>query len=235
MKKLFLLSLIILSVITGCEKDTLSRLQIVNPPPPLILHMNTAPKAFAGIDKTVTTSDTVKLHGAASDADNNIISHSWKKISGPASYKIETSDSVETKVWNMHNGTYEFELTVTDKEGLAGKDTVTITVIQPQIQEGNKQVIFRNLQWIFPWYSSIEVKNVHSYVSPNTPLKVFVQRSFDSTWIEVSPILNSSANVLYEYFIETRPFGAGMYNYGSLYIFYYGPNTSDTPNVKIQF
>jgi hypothetical protein len=64
--------------------------------------------------------------------------------------------------------------------------------------------------------------------------RIFIRRDTNPDWIEVYPE-NYVANASYEYYIETRPDGAGIYTYGSLYIFYYGMDTNDTPDVKIVF
>ena len=224
MKKFLLIPLVIIFLNTGCEKE------------PSIEILNIAPQAFAGTDFRVKLpADSATLNGSFYDTPSDIVHHSWKKISGPSSYVIEKPGSLQTKVLNLVQGVYEFELSVTDKGGLTGKDTVTLYVHDPR-NPGSNEFIFKNLKWIYPWYATIEVQNINAYISANSTLKVFVQRGFDFTWTEAKDITNSSINNLYEYFIETRkPDGAGMYNYGSLYIFYYGTNTTDTPNVKIQF
>ena len=227
-----LLILIAYFLLASCskEKDLVS-LPAFPPAPPAIA--NKPPFANAGRDKTITLPvDQLWLDGGASfDPDGSITSYYWQKISGP-DCRIESPNALQSKVTGLQQGIYQFELTVVDTTNLFGRDTVQVTVFS---LTGANSIIFHSLNWIFPWYASIEVKNVNSYVPPNTTLKVFVQRGFDPTWIEVNYLSNSPVNYLYEYFIETRPYGAGMYNYGSLYIFYYGTNTSDTPSVKIQF
>ena len=113
-----------------------------------------------------------------------------------------------------------------------GKAPVTDTVII-----NDHQIVGKNISWIFPWYSSLELKNVHSYISVGTPIRVFVQRDNNSLWMEATPVANDGSGGDYEYFIEKRldGGGAGMYNYGSLYVFYYGKDTADTPDVKVEF
>lgn len=155
----------------------------------------------------------------------------WKKKSGPSSYKLENPNSIKTKVSNLEKGIYEFELTVTNTNGLTGKDTVRVIV--GEISENSKEIIFKDRKWIFPWYSTIEIKDFNLLI-PQNSFKVYIQRENNSQWEEVASILEN-AGIKYEYFVETRPDGGGMYTYGSLYIFYYGTNTNDTPSVKIVY
>jgi len=98
---------------------------------------NQPPIANAGADQTTTLStDTVNLDGSAStDPDNNISNYSWTKISGPSSFNIANPNSAQTHITNLVQGTYQFELKVTDADGLFSKDTIQVTVIaQPCAQ-----------------------------------------------------------------------------------------------------
>lgn len=224
MKKLLSSSWLLLFIVTSCKKEN-----AILTAPEII---NIAPVAFAGVDFSIgLPTDSATLSGTAKDTAFDILEHGWRKISGPRSYVIESPQLLRTKVRNLEEGIYEFELTATDNGGLTGKDTVTLTVHDLR-NSGSNEIILKNLKWIFPWGPAIEVKNINSYPAPQ---KVFLQRSFDPLWIEVSYVSNTWAAVQYEYFIETRPSGGGAYTYGSLYVFYYGSNTVDTPNVKIQF
>lgn len=218
MKQLLLTPLLFLFILTGCEKD--------HPKP------GSAPRAFAGKDIYVALpADSATLKGVAKDDPFDKLKVSWKKISGPASYVIEKPGSFQTRVRNLVKGTYEFEFTVTDPGGLKGMDTVSLELYDPRIP-GSNELVFKNLTWIFPWYATIEVEN---YISYPVPKKVFIQRGSNPTWIEVSDGSNSSNSNPYEYFITTGQHNTGMYSYGSLYICYYGNDTDDRPQVKIQF
>ena len=88
------------------------------------------PVANAGFDQTITLpTNTVALDGSAStDPNNDIASYLWTKISGPSSFTIANANSVQTQVTNLVEGTYQFELKVTDARGLFDRDTVHVTV-----------------------------------------------------------------------------------------------------------
>ena len=107
-------------------KDTVQI--IVNDPA-----VNQPPIANAGTDQTITLpTDSMFLNGNLSlDPDGTIVSYQWIKISGPSSFTIINSQLVQTKVNNLIQGTYQFELKVTDNGGLSAKDTIQITVNDP--------------------------------------------------------------------------------------------------------
>src|SRR4030095_12025135 len=94
---------------------------------------NKAPAAHAGADQTIIMpEDSATLDGSGSnDADGNIASFQWTKISGPLSFAISNRAVVSTVVKNLSAGTYQFELKVTDNGSLSAKDTVQIIVDDP--------------------------------------------------------------------------------------------------------
>ena len=107
---------------------------------------NNPPVANAGEDQVITLpSNSVNLDGRAStDPDNNIRSYQWTKISGPSSFTIANPSSVQTQVTNLVEGVYQFELKVTDNDGLFAKDTIQINVNDPGRQVNN---VLSNQVW----------------------------------------------------------------------------------------
>ena len=97
--------------------------------------VNHPPKACAGADQAITLPvNFVTLDGSCStDPDNDIVSYNWSKISGPASSQIVNPGTVQTRVSNLVQGIYQFELKVTDAGGSVDKDTVQVTV-NPQAE-----------------------------------------------------------------------------------------------------
>ena len=104
-------------------KDTVSI--VVNDP-----SVNHQPIANAGINQTIVLPiKIITLNGSgSSDLDNNIKSYVWTKISRPSSFNIANTNVAVTQVDNLVEGVFQFELKVTDAEGLFSKDTVQITV-----------------------------------------------------------------------------------------------------------
>jgi hypothetical protein len=239
MKSLHIFSIFSASliVITGCKKNNAD-----------ILTLNTSAQnstgttlvAIAGPDRTVYTpkssGNEIYLIGAATDKENKIQSYHWGKISGPGSSLIEASDNQITKVSSLNTGLYQFELTVTDSKGLVDKRKVNITIEQtndPLLQHQNGAIVFKNLKWIFPWYNSVEVKDFVYMLPSGVSFSSYIQRSNSQDWVSVPLTNNISINSKYEYFIERRPDGGGIYSYGSMYIFNYGDDVTDNPTVKI--
>ncbi len=105
------------------EKDTV--VITVNP-------INQSPTANAGPDQSITLpTNSVTLVGSGNDPDGSIASYQWAKISGPSQFTIVSPSQAQTVVNNLAQGTYQFQLTVTDNQGATGKDTVVITVNPP--------------------------------------------------------------------------------------------------------
>jgi major membrane immunogen (membrane-anchored lipoprotein) len=91
--------------------------------------VNIAPTANAGSDiTTVSSVQSVTITGSGTDPDGKIKSYSWSEISGPSTATISGSNSATIKVRNLIEGTYQFELKVTDDKGATGRDTVNVTV-----------------------------------------------------------------------------------------------------------
>ena len=107
---------------------------------------NSPPVAKAGPDILIALpDDSALLSGKSSyDPDNgdSIVSYEWKKINGPATYSIDNKNDAETKVRNLIEGVYVFELTVKDKGGLSSKDRLNIKVLRSR-----NELIFEQLTW----------------------------------------------------------------------------------------
>ena len=110
-------------------------------------HPNQAPVANAGLDQTITLPvNTATLSGSGIDGDGTVVGYVWTKISGPANYSIVNPTSAVTNVTGLVQGTYQFQLQVTDNDGATGTDIVLITVnaaanISPVADAGLDQAI----------------------------------------------------------------------------------------------
>jgi len=121
---------------------------IVNPKPIL---PNQAPVANAGTNQTITEPvNSVSLSGTNSfDPDGTITAYNWNQISGPSTSVITAGNTSVASVSQLIVGQYVYQLTVTDNNGVARSDQVTIIVnpgvaklnIPPVANAGNSDTI----------------------------------------------------------------------------------------------
>ncbi|MCM5529388.1 PKD domain-containing protein [Parasegetibacter sp. NRK P23] len=96
---------------------------------------NKAPIANAGADVSITLpQNLVVLDGSASyDPDGRIVAYSWAKLTGPSPFTIYNSNTASPTLPSLLEGTYVFELTVTDDKGAKATDKVTVVVKAQQV------------------------------------------------------------------------------------------------------
>ncbi|HUS01315.1 MAG TPA: hypothetical protein VMY77_06290 [Chitinophagaceae bacterium] len=195
---------------------------------------NTSPVADAGNDLFLWSPlREGEISGSFLDREQNVNAVSWAKVSGPDFYVLGNKNSLKTIISGLQPGIYQFELTVTDKFNAFDRDTMEVRVAE--MPENPNQIIFKDLVWIFPWNSNVEVFDFVGNVPPGADFKIYIQREFDHEWKEVRSVTeNEQGTYMYDYFIITNP-SHDFYNYGSLYISYYGNDLTDTPNVKITY
>jgi hypothetical protein len=106
------------------DTDTL---RVIAQPPSTI---NRPPVACSGPDQQISLPvNSVTLDGrCSSDADNNITSYLWTKLSGPATFRLSTPNQPLTAVTDLTEGEFVFQLTVSDALGLVSTDTIRVTV-----------------------------------------------------------------------------------------------------------
>lgn len=97
--------------------------------------IKTAPVADAGKDQSIVLPKDSALVNGDKSYDNNgsITNYSWVKLSGPTSCNIAAAGSKTTWIKKLTEGTYVFELTVTNNFKLTAKDTLTIYVDKTKI------------------------------------------------------------------------------------------------------
>jgi hypothetical protein len=99
---------------------------------------NASPVANAGPDQTITLpTSTVSLTGTGTDSDGTIASYLWTKTAGPTAGTITNSSSASTTVTGLVQGTYTFQLQVTDNLGATGTDTMNVVVNNSTPTPGN--------------------------------------------------------------------------------------------------
>lgn len=93
---------------------------------------------------------TTQLKATITDADNEPVSVSWTKVSGPSA-TITSPASISTTVTGLQLGTYVFRCTVTDKSNLNGSKDITVTVLAansfPKIKVAFSKTSFTESGW----------------------------------------------------------------------------------------
>jgi hypothetical protein len=237
MKNLFLFPLILLFVISGCDKDPVpgtnpisTQPSITSPTPPPIpptlpTNVNpgpTSPNAFAGVDVYIVFPENSYLLKGSAQFPEDIQTILWSKVAGPVEPLIETPNSFETKVSNLEKGIYEFELTITDKAGLIDKDTVAVFILNEG--SGKNELLFKDLQWVCPMGCHIRIENFHYFVPTGTAFKAYLKRDHSNQWVEVMNMSQHWSKYMWT-----------IYNKGLEILEDQTEHPNDTPDIKIIF
>ena len=109
---------------------------------------NVPPSVNAGTAQTIQLPvSSATLTGTASGNGGAIIGSTvWTEVSGPATAAFSATTSLSTGVSGLTNaGTFVFQLTATDNNGLSSTATVTVTVnaanVPPTVSAGSAQTI----------------------------------------------------------------------------------------------
>ncbi len=84
--------------------------------------------AVTPLSITLPTSSVTLDGSASSSPDGSALTYSWSYVSGPAGYTIASPTGAKTSVTGLVQGTYTFQLTVTNGQGNSSTATVTVTV-----------------------------------------------------------------------------------------------------------
>jgi gliding motility-associated-like protein len=95
--------------------------------------VNQPPVANAGVDKVIKLpASTLSLTSLSFDSDGTLVTFLWTKISGPMA-NLANENTAVLGLSNLLEGTYQFELTVTDDLGGTATDHVAVTVLPASI------------------------------------------------------------------------------------------------------
>lgn len=190
------------------------------PPPPSSSSNNYRPSCRVGSDKLVFyPSDSCNLGGSIS---GGYVSIAWRKISGPSSYMIESATSLGTKLTKLEIGVYQFELSVSDANGVADRDTCKVIV--DRLSADPKEITLDNLWWSndgLLWGSQLIVPNVYQYLPSGSVFKMYIKRDNSTTWEELKI---DDAN---SYYLTDILHGDLMT--------WSGVDETDTPNIKLVY
>ncbi|UZR97142.1 PKD domain-containing protein [Chondrinema litorale] len=90
---------------------------------------NQSPVADAGVDQTITLpTSSVTLNGSGSDPDGESVTYNWSQLSGPNTASFSSTTIVNPTVSGLIEGSYQFQLAVTDQSAAITYDTLAVTV-----------------------------------------------------------------------------------------------------------
>ncbi|KAL4649084.1 low-density lipoprotein receptor-related protein 11-like [Arapaima gigas] len=93
------------------------------------------PRGDAGQDVVIQLpTDWAVLDGRDSMDDHGIVHYEWMLVQGDPSVNTKVTQPGILKISGLQEGTYSFQMTVTDTAGQRNSDNVTITVLPPEHQ-----------------------------------------------------------------------------------------------------
>lgn len=111
---------------------------------------NQSPFANAGPDKSLSLpTNSTTAAGSGSDPDGSITSYLWTKVSGPAATLTNTSTPILT-ITDMVEGSYTFQLRVTDNNGATNSDEMNIQILAESINQSPTVDVGNNINIILP-------------------------------------------------------------------------------------
>jgi hypothetical protein len=202
-----ILSLGILLSLLSCTKDDFKE--------------NEVPVADAGPSKAITLpASSETLSGTGTDIDGNVVAYLWSQVSGPSSSVIVNPGSASTAVEELVEGTYVFQLMVTDDKGATGVDTTSIIVSPAPIQTLELQPSNNPLEYLLEsktpstgtGYPDIPVAQ---WTVSSVPITIREILKFDLTSIPSNATIISANLYLYSYPAPTLNGNFVDANYGS--------------------
>ena len=173
---------------------------------------NLVPVADAGPSKTITldpkNKDTVTLSGSGTDTDGKIVGYLWSQVSGPAATTIVNPGSPSTSVEGLIQGTYVFQLMVTDNEGATGVDTTTVIVSPAPTQTLTLQPSDNPNEFLYLNHNGVDGSGfgparidipIEAWTSGGTPYTIREAIKFDLSTIPVNATIISAGLYLYSY------------------------------------
>ena len=188
-----LLVIAVSTVLISCQKE--------NPPE------NKVPVADAGAAKMVTLpTNSVTLAGTGTDADGQVVAYLWSQVSGPASTTIVNPGSPSTLVKGFVQGTYVFQLMVTDNKGATGVDTASVVVSNAPQQTLTLQPATNPNEVLYINHNGVDESGpsggdipIAAWTKGGTPYTIRAALKFDLSSIPSNSTIISANLYLYSY------------------------------------
>lgn len=124
-----------LSFLTGCNQDSASRLS----------DMDTNLNVELGSDLTVNVGESVNLTASIKNLGSSTVTYQWTQTSGN-DIELAADNNSYIEFTPLENDSLEFEVTITDNQGMEYTDSVIITVL-PENQSAQYSA---QLSWAAP-------------------------------------------------------------------------------------
>ncbi|MBB1287304.1 hypothetical protein HRH25_23210 [Flavisolibacter sp. BT320] len=190
-------AILILLIPVGCSKEKPPYTPIVIPPPPPPPPSNpyTPPMVWVNSNKHIAYPMNSFTAKAYQSRNHGSLALQWKKIAGPAGFRIDDPKSLETKITNLEVGDYQFEIQATDSEGKTQRDTLSVYVIKP----GPTETIIKELEWMCPMGCNLSMDNIYSFIPKGVPIRVWIRPAGSTSWEEVKHKSQWTADGIYFY------------------------------------
>jgi hypothetical protein len=184
---------------------------------------NKVPVAEAGTSKIITLPViSESLAGSGVDADGEIVAYLWSQVKGPSETTIINPGSAATDVKGFIEGTYVFQLMVTDDKGATGVDTTAIIVNRAPvttltIQPSNNLFEFQVSNWngANQTYAGAVDIPLQAWTINSNPMTVREVIKFDLGDIPTHATIKSANLYLYSFPAPTINGNLNDANYGS--------------------
>ncbi len=148
---------------------------------------NQPPEANAGNDVTIQLpTNNLTINGAGTDADGIISTYTWTQISGPNDISFTQDSFGELQLFDLKEGTFVFELTVTDNGNLSSSDRVTV-IVSPSLLALEQIPRFFSpnedgVNDVWEWPSIGHYENSQLMIFNRFGQKVFDAESYQNNW-----------------------------------------------------
>lgn len=168
---------------------------------PAVNKLNQIPVAMAGTDTVIFLPATTYMLNASGsyDPDGNITSYHWQEISGPNEVLATTADNAEAGISHLQEGSYIFQLTVTDNENATATAQIKISV-EPGAGNSDQLLVYPNPS----------VNQIHSRITSNIMGTVRIQ-VYNMTGQLVISNQTEKSTAVFEKTFQISTFASGMY------------------------
>jgi gliding motility-associated-like protein len=145
-----------------------------------------SPTVDAGEDQILTLPDN-SLTLTPSVVSGSAVEYNWVQVEGPSTVSMSSPNSEQLSLTDLIEGTYIFELSVTDNNGLTSTDEIRITVIGPAEETASTIPRFFSPNDdgtgdLWEWQNTEMYDNSLLTIFNRAGQKIFEALSYKNTW-----------------------------------------------------